>query len=33
MIKVIENAVSEEMCKYISLNTDLLFHMLEYPPD
>ena len=33
MIEVIENAVSEEMCKYLSLNTDLLFHMLEYPPD
>ena len=33
MITVIENALSEEMCKYISLNMDLLFHTLGYPPD
>ena len=33
MITVIENAISNEMCKYISLNMDLFFHALGYPPD
>ncbi len=33
MINIIRNALSEETCNYISLNMDLLLHLLEYPAD
>ena len=33
MIKVIRNALPVETCEFISLNMDLLFHLLDYPKD
>ena len=33
MIKVIRNALPVETCEFISLNMDLLFHLVDYPKD
>ena len=33
MVKVIRNAITKETCEFISLNMDLLFHLVDYPKD
>ena len=33
MIEVVRNAISQEMCKFISHNMDLHFNLIDYPKD